>query len=283
MKNFFKRRLEDILNIALFVLLFGVLATGLIFGQSYFDYNNSNDNNDKFDPKNFDYDKYKVEFDTDIVSPLKDEKPQLIYLRNADEFKLVSEINIDNIENKGVDFTLDYLQDLIDLRLSTSMPMESDTYVEPSEIGDNNFIFINAHSRMSDKKDVKSYYEIYFGKKRVGTTNQGSWNNSFKFFTYNIKKDVEYKVIAKLRESSVLSGKWLDALNKYQPNYDEKKSKLVPITITNETEDKVAFLSVIWDSSKMEYKVETGYLHKRMHSALWKAVHRYFIQDEKNH
>lgn len=282
MTKFFIKKIETILNIVLFLTLFAVLTTGFIFGQSYYDYGKIDNKSKDFNLNDFDYNKYKVEFDTGLVSPLRDEDPLLIYLRHPDEFKLVSEIKIDNIENKETDFTIDYLKDLIDLRLVTTMPMESNTYVKPSEINDNNFIFISAHSSMSEKKGMKSYYEVYFGKKRVGTTNQGSWNNSFKFFTYSLKKDTEYQVTVKLRESSVLSGKWLDALNKFQPNYDEDKNKFVSIPIINETDDKVAFLSVIWDSSKMKYSIEKGYLHKRMNSGLWKAVHRYFLRDEKN-
>jgi len=277
------KRASIVINV-IFFFLYTIITTSLIFSQGLpTNYDESTKPNDTYaDYYENDYSNNSFKFDGDDLSYIKDEKPILMALRNPEDYKLISEIDLFGVEIEKEKIRYENLKDLINLNIPNTVVEESDGYVKPSEIADNNFVFIAFHGKTDKKKDIKSYYEISINNKKVGATNQSDWNNSYKFFAYKLEKDKEYNILVNLKESSALGAQWLDASATYQPNYSKDKKKLVPITIVNNTSNKVLFLIVLWKPEEEVYYIETGYLNKTQHAKLWKAVNNFFNQNWYN-
>jgi hypothetical protein len=284
------------------ILIFILITTGVIFSQSLpegydddsIDYSDNVENEeesidnlmDKLNDEN-----QVMSFDSDIIAPLKEDETIFIPLRNPENFLLVSEIDIDDVETEQDKMSLNFLEDLLALDIEPEDDIVHE-YVSPDEIGGNNFVFMAIHEKLDDKKGIRSYYEIYLNDKLVGTTNQGSWYGSKKILITKIRTDREYNVIAKLKESTVLGSQWLDALNMYQPNYKEyetqaekerkdREGELVPFPVINENKDRVTYLFVVWSTEDKSYTIGTGEFHKARHSKFWKAL-QYFYSNQTN-
>ncbi len=298
-KTKFNKSSEIITTI--FIMIFIIITAGVIFSQtlpegyddSSFDsldtYENSDLNNYIFNELgNSDN---NISFDSDIIAPLRKDETLFIPLRNPENFMLVSEIDVGDIEIEQQKISFNFLEDMVALDIKPEEEVVNE-YVSPEEIGGNNFVFMAVHDKLEDKKGIRSYYEIYFDDKLKGTTNQGPWYGSQKIYMTKILIDKEYEVIVKLKESTVLGSQWLDALNKYQPNYKEyetqeekdekeREGELYPITINNQSEERVTYLFVVWSSESKRYAIGTGDFHKARHSEFWKSLQKFYSQQNQ--
>lgn len=224
------------------------------------------------------YKKENIKIDAETLAPMKDEDIVTINVRDPKKYQLVEEIQIDEISDSE-SFIFDALNDLIALDIDDDGSGDIHEFVLPDEIGGYNFILVSYHQKLENKKGINCFYDVYFDGRRVGSTNQGNWYENYKFFAHNIEKSEEIEVTVKLKESSRLGGGWLDALNIYQPNYNEEEEENQPFIIVNDTDDKVAFLFIIWSSKHDMFVVDTGYLHKTRHKAFWRAIKNNFIKE----